>query len=85
MTTDKIEYTAIQCRIPSKLYDDVQTIIDITDKSIAAFIGQTVEYYIASLKDEESEMNNKTFKLDRYAWQLANEDKKRRHDKNAPK
>jgi hypothetical protein len=76
MTTDKTEYTAIQCRIPSKIYDDVQTLIDITDKSIAAFIGQSVEYYIASLKDKKPETNNNTFKLDRYAWQLANEDKK---------
>jgi hypothetical protein len=74
MTNEKIQYTAIQCRIPSKIYNDVQLLIDITDKSIAAFIGQSVEYYIASLKEEEPEANNKTFKLDKYAWQLANEE-----------
>ena len=60
---------AINCRIPQKTADEMATLLEVTSKSIAIFVRDAIETYMAAVKSPGGSKPN-PLKIDQFAWQL---------------
>lgn len=59
---------SINCRIPESVYDDMQTLLGITQKTSAAFVKDAVKEYILLVK--KNNQPSDSLQIDQFAWQL---------------
>ena len=69
--TDKIQYSAVNCRIPTDKYEEAKHIAEVTRQSIASFISQAVEHYMGTVTKAVSEETENKKKIDQYSWELS--------------
>jgi hypothetical protein len=72
MTTET--YQAVNCRIPKETYEDMHTIIGLTQKTTGAFVKDAIDFYIQCVKDG-TEVDFKPMKIDQYAYGLESKPK----------
>jgi hypothetical protein len=73
MTSDTLQ--AVNCRIPKDTYEDMHTVIRLTQKTTGAFVKDAIDFYIQCVKDGTN-VDFKSMKIDQFAYGLERESKK---------
>lgn len=68
------EYTAVHCRIPTDVYDDMQTVRKISEKSVASYVSAAIITYTGLVK-EKNPKQIAALQLDQLAYQLSQSNK----------
>jgi predicted DNA-binding protein len=73
MTTEPLQ--AVNCRIPKDVYNDMQDLLSNTQKSTAAFVKDSIEFYIGCVKRNINVDDFKPLKIDQFAYDLDKKNK----------
>ena len=67
MKTNK--QVAFSCRLPHETFEKVQSLLQVSQKSVAVFCKDAIEEYMSQItKDNYKESNS--LKIDKYAWKI---------------
>jgi len=68
MTTEPLQ--AVNCRIPKEVYNDMQDLLRFTQKSTAAFVKDSIEFYMECVKKNKIAEDFNPLKIDQFAYNL---------------
>ena len=60
---------AINCRIPQETADEMAILLKVTSKSIAIFVRDAIETYMAAVKSPDGSKPH-SLKIDQFVWRL---------------
>ena len=66
-------YHAINCRIPTKTYEKLQKILEITQKNTAITVADAIIHYVNCVTGENETL--KALQIDQFAWELSRKEK----------
>ena len=67
MKNDNV-YHAINCRIPTRTYEKLQEILEITQKNTAITVADAIIHYVNCVVGSPETL--KALQIDQFAWQL---------------
>jgi hypothetical protein len=65
-------HVAINCRIPSETHEKMQSSLEVTQKSTAAFVKDAIMEYIAQIEQSDYKPS-RALQIDQFAYQLKHE------------